>query len=302
MTKINGSLRVALTVLTLILLFAVSTSTLVKASVQSITVSPSSGEASTVVTVTGKDFGIIKDIDILLVNDTRVVTIDTIQSDQDGNFKMTFTVKAMWDSGDYKITAARQDYADFNASAPFTVGSSSVQETPDSTDSSDPGYSDTSDPYTDEPTVITPSTDNTGTTVAIIAVVLVAVFVPVALLYFRGSIGGRNRRNRGYDNDPYNQQGPYPYGGGGGYGQQGYYPQQQYQQYPQQGYQQQYQRPQYGMQSGYGGYGGGYSRGGGYSTQYSSSGQVGRGTRVCPNCRQVVRGGTMSCPFCGTRL
>jgi hypothetical protein len=307
MPKINNILAATLTVFTLILLFAISTTTIVRSEAQSVNVDPTSGSQATVVTVTGNGFGSLKDVAILLVNDTRVVTIDVIETDQVGNFEMTFSVKAMWDNGDYNITAARQDNVYFNASAPFTIGSG--EETPAPSDS---GLQDTSDPYS-EPTVIPTTKDNSGTTLAIIAIVLVAILVPVALLYFRGNIGDRNRRNRGYGNeDPYNQQGPYPYGGGSGYGgQQGYYPQQQYpqqgypQQYPQSYQNQQYQRPyggsQYGQPTGYGGYGGGYSRGG-YSTSYSSNSQSGRGTRVCPNCRQVVRGGTSGCPYCGTRL
>jgi hypothetical protein len=299
MLKIKYSLpKFGLTVFTLIILFSLAAMPLVKADAPAITIDPVTGSDGTLVTVDGTGFGSEATVTIDLGE--HYVNITT--TDTSGAFHMTFIVTD-WNPQNYSLTAVQDGAPTINASAAFTL-TLGAQETP-SPEPTEPEATDTyePDPYTDEPTTPAPA-DNSGTTIAIAAVVLVAVLVPVALLYFRGSMGGRGRRNRGYGNqDPYNQQGPYPYGGEGG-GPQGYNPQQQqYQQYPQSYQNQPYQRPQGASQygrptsSGYGG----YSRGG-YSTPYSSNSQGGMGSRVCPNCRQVVRGGIRSCPYCNTPL
>jgi hypothetical protein len=284
MQKKNNSLPKTLIVFSLIVLFSLATASIVRADVPTLTVSPTSGAQLSQVSVTGNGFGAQKPLTILLRNSTMYTIDNSAQTDQLGNFEMLFYIKTSWASGDYNISAVRQDDASINASAPFTIISNQASTTPTSTDEpqitdDQNNNQDTDDPYSD-PTVIPIKTDNSGATIAIIAVVLVAVLIPVAFLFFNGTIGGKGRRNRGYDN-PYNQQGPYPYGGGYS-AQQGNYPQQQNPQ--------QYGRPA------------SYSSCGGYTKQYSSNNQVGRGTRVCPNCRQVVRSGTISCPYCGTRL
>jgi hypothetical protein len=297
MLKLKYSLpKVALTVFTLIILFSLTAMPLVKADAPAITVTPSSASEGDQVTVDGSGFG--SEATVIIYVGEHYANLTT--TDTSGVFHGTFIVKD-WDPGNYNITAIQDGVAAINASAPFTIILKEETSTPEpSATEPEPTYTYEPEPYTDEPATPAPA-DNSGTTIAIAAVVLVAVLIPVALLYFRGSIGGRGRRNRGYGNqDPYNQQGPYPYGGGP----QGNYPQQQqYQQNPQPYQNQPYQRPQaapqYGQptSSGYGA----YSRGG-YSTPNSPNSQGGMGSRVCPNCRQVVRGGTRSCPYCNTPL
>ncbi|MCW4024293.1 MAG: hypothetical protein NWF01_04565 [Candidatus Bathyarchaeota archaeon] len=274
---------------------------MVKADGASITVDPDSASEDTLVTLNGTGFGSDATVTIELGD----YFVNTTITDSDGAFNMTFTVKDTWDPDDYELIAVQSD-SGTNATVDFTVTDAQATSTPTVTLSPQ----ETGNPYIDEPTILT-ETDNTGTTVAIVAAVLAAILIPVTLLYFRGSIGGRGKRRRGYDDglDPYYPQDPYGYGGSGG---QGYY--QQYQPYQQPSsypslYQgQRYSRPyggsQYGQPAGYS-YGGssygGYSRGS-YTTQYSSGGQSSRGTKICPNCRQVVRTGTYSCPYCNTRL
>jgi hypothetical protein len=292
----NSLAKAVLAVFTFLVLFFIAVSPIVKADGASITVEPESASAGSLVTLNGTGFG--SDVTVTIELGDYFVNITT--TDSEGAFNMTFTVKDTWNPDDYELIAAQSD-ADTNATVEFTV--TNAQVTPTATFPPQ----ETDNPYIDEPTIIT-ETDDSGTTVAVVAAVLAAILIPVTLLYFRGSIGGRGRRNRSYDNGqgPYYPQDPYSYGGGGG---QGYYQQHQpYQQYPSQypsAYQgRQYGGSQYGQATGYS-YGrssySGYSRGS-YSTQYSSGGQGSRGTIVCPNCRQVVRRGTYSCPHCNTRL
>jgi hypothetical protein len=187
---------------------------------------------------------------------------------------------------------------------------------------------------TDEPTDITTNSGGffNGTTIAIIAVVLIAIFVPLTIMFMRR---GGNRRDM-YDErrgeGPMGPAGQGPYGGGaqgygagpapsygpqGGYGAPAPYARQAgYGSSP-------YARPTGygGAPGGYGGApgGGGYGRqmgpppsryGGGAPSRYGGGGGYGGAgygrpmgpTRTCPNCRAPVREDVNICPNCNRRL
>jgi hypothetical protein len=290
----NGSF---LAVFMFSILLLITFAPMVSADEPEITVDPTSASEDTLITVDGTGFGIEETVTLELGD----YFVRTITTDTEGNFHTNFTVKDTWNPDDYELIAAQSDTS-ITAAASFSVTDAQATSTPTQT------YypQETDDPYIDQPTILT-EPDNTGTTIAIIAAVIAAIIIPVSLLYFRGSIGGRGRRNRRYDDfDPYYPQGPNGYGNGvDSYPQYSQFPNQ----YPSSYQAQQYSRPygasQYGSPAGYGssnygGYGG-YSRDN-YRTQYSSGGQGNRGTKVCPACRQVVRAGTYSCPYCNTRL
>jgi hypothetical protein len=288
-----------------------------------IAVDPLGGPPGTAVTLSGDGFPQNTFVDIYF-GASIIKTVKTGPSSSDINAQFTIPETA---AGQVTISA-RDSFGD-NIQTVFTI-------LPGSTDSASPsgsgstdtpsGTDDTGGSETDTPIDTGSSTDSflNTTNIAIIVIVLIAIFIPLTLLYMRR---GGNRRDmyderRGGDMGPYGggQQGGYgpgpmqggygqqppQYGGGGGYGGSPYAR-------PQGGYgPSPYARPAGygGPQGGYGGrpmgpgpqrYGpapGGY--GGGYGGR--PMGGMGGGMRSCPNCRAPVRDDQNICPNCNRRL
>jgi hypothetical protein len=305
-----------------------------------ISVDPTGGQAGDTIVLKGDGFPILTTVYIYwgsqIITQTKTGPSST---DINAQFPVPNTVP-----GQYTIIA--KDTAGNSPSVLFTVLPGGTTPTPTDV-TPEPSTGDTPEPTdeTSEPTDIEPTPVDSGflntTTIAIIAVVLIAVFIPLILLFMRR--GGSKR-------DMYNQRGGEPmgpygggqpggygggapggYGGGGGYGQgpmQAPYGQPQYGggAPPQYGRPQAYGPSPYARPAGYGGGApGGYGGGGGYGgrpmgpgpQRYGPApggygggggyggrpmGGMGGGMRTCPNCRAPVREDQNVCPNCRTRL
>jgi hypothetical protein len=260
--------KAALTVFGIFILISILTAPLVQAD-PVITV-PKTCNVGNEFSLTGHGFPANTAVTILLGR----TTIDVKKSDLNGDlFISRLFVPIIFSTGEFNVSATVD--SQILAYAPITIleyvpptptPTPTLQPSPSPTESSstEPTYTDdtggNTDPYSfDDETASPNPTDNSGILTVAVAAVLIAVLVPVTILYFRGSVGGRGRRNRDFRNqDPYFQQN----GAFGPYGQP-------------------YQNRPYGQ---------------------ANYGRSSVGTRICPNCRQVVGGNLAFCPYCSRKM
>ncbi|MCW4024387.1 MAG: hypothetical protein NWF01_05045 [Candidatus Bathyarchaeota archaeon] len=338
-TKRNNLIKLTLSLVVVCLILTVIMAVPVSAERTDIAVSftPSGGPIGTRINVHvaqgSEGFGYKEVVSFYWGSSTQPFLMQTTTS-ATGSLDTSFNVPQVA-PGSYVITLKNSKgdtgTANFNVIPSGDSGSTespttSSGETESPTASTEPTYT----YYTEDPIYTNTPADagffNT-TNIAIIVVVLVAIFVPLTLLYMRRGGNRRDMYNERRGEGPGGPMGPGPYDGG--YGGPGGAP-------PRYGG----APPAYGAPQGYGGgmpspyarsggYGGSpYARPAGYGaapggygssygrpmapapSRYGSApggygGGYGRpmgGMRVCPNCRTPVRDDQNICPTCRRRL